>query len=213
MEQEKKNSTPLLIAVAIILVGAVGVGFGVRHVRHLRQSLKEMPRMTKGTSEIEPEPAAVVDETPPPVVESVEPEPEPEPVVEIVEVPVEEPVMEADESTVKVVEETPLEPQPQPQPQWQFGQNAALVQQFLADLNLNEEEQVRLREGIAMRMQRFQTMSEQERQEEVARMRQMGERWQAMSEPERQAVLQRMRERFEDWRRSGSAELPELSLD
>jgi len=207
MEQEKKNLTPLFIAVGIILVGAVGVGFGVRHVRHLRRSLDEMPRMTKEPLEIEPDPATLVDETPPPAIGPVEPEPVP--VVEVVETPVEEPVMEANESPAEAVVETPAEPQPQ----WQPGQNAAVVQQFFADLDLNEEEQARLREGIALRMQRIQMMSEQERQEEMARMRQMGERWQVMSEPERQAVIQRMRDRFESWRRSGSAELPELSFD
>ncbi len=209
MEREKKDSAPLFIAVAIILVGAVGVGFGVRHVRHLRQSLKEVPQTTSVLPPVEPEPVALVEE-PPSVVEPVEPEPVG--TVEFVEAPVEAPVMEADESLAKiVVEEAP--PEPQPQPQWRLGQNAALIQQFLADLNLNEEEQARLREGIALRMQRIQMMSEQDRQEEFARMRQMGERWQAMGDPERQAVIERMRDRFESWRMGGSAELPELSLD
>jgi hypothetical protein len=82
-----------------------------------------------------------------------------------------------------------------------------------ADLNLTDEEQTRLREGFRLVRERWQNMSEEQRQAEIARLREMGARWQRMSESERLEASRRVRERFEQWRRSGEVELPELTLD
>jgi hypothetical protein len=82
-----------------------------------------------------------------------------------------------------------------------------------ADLNLTEEEQARLREGFRLAMEKWRRMSEEERQAETVRWREIGARWESMSESERLEVSRRIRERFEQWRRSGQVELPQLSLD
>ncbi len=87
------------------------------------------------------------------------------------------------------------------------------MQQFWADLNLTEAEQARLRQGFGLAMEKWQNMSEEERQAETARLQAMGARWQAMSADEQREAMQRMRGRFEDWRQSGAIELPEMSLD
>jgi hypothetical protein len=82
-----------------------------------------------------------------------------------------------------------------------------------ADLNLTEEEQARMREGFRLAIERWQNMSPQEREDETARLREMGERWENMSDEERQETSERMRDRFEEWRQSGDVELPQLTLD
>ncbi|MBW8039307.1 MAG: hypothetical protein FVQ85_04840 [Planctomycetes bacterium] len=82
-----------------------------------------------------------------------------------------------------------------------------------ANLDLTEEEQARLREGFMLAMQRWQNMSPEEREEETARLRAIGERWENMTEEERQEASERMRDRFDEWRQSGDIELPELRLD
>ncbi len=98
------------------------------------------------------------------------------------------------------------------------GQPARSAQDFSwrqiwADLNLTPEEQARLRQGFGLAVQKWQSMSEEERQAETARMQAMRARWEGMSEDERRETMQRMRGRFEEWRQSGGIELPELSLD
>ncbi len=86
-------------------------------------------------------------------------------------------------------------------------------QQIWGNLNLTEEEQIRLRNGFQKVMGRWMTMTEEERLAERARLQEMGQRFQAMSEEEKTAASQRMKDRFDQWRQSGSEDLPELSLD
>jgi uncharacterized membrane protein len=87
------------------------------------------------------------------------------------------------------------------------------MRQMWADLNLTPEEQARLRQGFGLAMQKWQSMSEEERQVETARLQAMRARWEAMSDDEQRETMGRMRGRFEEWRQSGGIELPELSLD
>jgi hypothetical protein len=89
-------------------------------------------------------------------------------------------------------------------PQWQ---------NIWANLNLTEEEQMRLRNGFQKVMGRMMTMTEEQRQAERLRFEEMGRRFQAMSDEEKNAASQRMKDRFDQWRQSGSEDLPELSLD
>jgi hypothetical protein len=89
-------------------------------------------------------------------------------------------------------------------PQWQ---------QIWANLNLTEEEQMRLRNGFQKVMARMMSMTEEQRQAERARFEEMGRRFQAMSDEEKNAASQRMKDRFDQWQQSGSEDLPELSLD
>ncbi len=85
--------------------------------------------------------------------------------------------------------------------------------QIWADLNLTQEEQARLRQGFGLAMQKWQSMSEEERQAETARLQAMRARWEGMSADEQRETMGRMRGRFEEWRQNGGIELPELSLD
>lgn len=197
---KNKNTTVMLIWAAVVLVAATGLGYGIRQIRWSRAIRKNL---SESNSEMQ-----VVDGEP--EVETA-PEPEPEPEVETVEadeIIVEEPVWEEPEEEPEP--EVAAEPQRQP---WQMGQNAGLIQKFFADLNLNEEEQARLREGFELMRRQFEAMSDEERWAQFAQMAEMGQRWQNMSDQEREAVGQRMRERYEVWRHSDSIELPQFTLD
>ncbi len=195
---KNKNTTVTLIWAAVVLVAATGLGYGIRHVRWTLATNKNL-------SESKPE-VQVVESEP-----EVEPEPEPEPEVEVVEAEetfVEEPVWEEPEDEPEP--EVASEPQSQP---WQMGQSSNPVQKFFADLNLNEEEQARLREGFELMRRQFESLSPEERWAQVAQMAEMGRRWEAMSDQEHEGVGERMRERYEVWRRSDSVEIPQLTLD
>ncbi len=87
------------------------------------------------------------------------------------------------------------------------------MRKMWADLNLTPEERARLAQGFGLAMQKWQNMSEEERQTETARLQAMRARWEGMSPDEQQETMQRMMGRFDEWRQSGSIELPELSLD
>ncbi len=200
MKTKNKNTTTTAIWIAVVLVAATGLGYGIRQIRWSRAMRKNLP-------ESKPQ-AQVVDSEP--EVEIV-PEPEPEPEIEVVEADttvVEEPVWEEPEDEPQP--EVAAEPQRQP---WRMGQNSGAVQQFFADLNLNEEEQARLREGFAVMRRRFENMSVEDRMVEFAQMAEIGRRWQNMSDQEREEVGERMRDRYEVWRYSDSVEPPQLTLD
>jgi hypothetical protein len=62
-------------------------------------------------------------------------------------------------------------------------------------------------------MERFWSLSEEQRQAEMARFQDMRIQWENMSDEEREAAMGRMRDRFEDWRASGEVELPPMTLD
>ena len=81
------------------------------------------------------------------------------------------------------------------------------------DLNLTDEEKVRLQQGVMLLIQKWQSMPPEEQQAERTRMLGMRDRFMAMSEEEKLEVSQRLRGRFEEWRMSGRIELPELTLD
>jgi hypothetical protein len=118
------------------------------------------------------------------------------------------------EPEVEVVQEPEPEVAAEPQRQpWQMGPNSGAVLQFFANLNLNEEEQARLREGFALMRRQFENMSAEDRMAEFAQMAETGERWRNMSDQEREVVTERMRERYEQWRHSDSVEIPRLTLD
>jgi hypothetical protein len=179
-----------------VLVGATGLGYGIRQIRW---SLA----VRRNLAESEPDMQVVESET-------VE-EPEPEPEVEAVEgetTDIEEPVWEEPEEEPEP--EVAAEPQRLP---WQMGQNSGEIQKFFASLNLNEEEQARLRKGFALMRRQFENMSDEERAAEFIRMAEIGQRWQNMSDLEREGVTQRMRDRYEVWRHSDSVEIPRLTLD
>ena len=187
-----------------MLAAAAGLGYGIRRVRWslaTERGLSE-PVLETQVADAEPEVESLPEQ---------KPDREFEPEVEIVdddEIIVEEPLWTEpeDELQPEVASEPPRRP-------WQFGQNFGLIQKFFEDLNLNEEERARLREGFELMRRQFEQMSNEERWDQFAQMAEMGERWNNMSDQERQAVTQRMRERYEVWRHSDSIELPQLTLD
>ena len=63
-------------------------------------------------------------------------------------------------------------------------------------LQSDSEEMARLREGFRLAMERWQNMSEDEKQAEMASWQGMRGRWEAMSDEERQAAMERGRQRF-----------------
>ena len=64
--------------------------------------------------------------------------------------------------------------------------------------DMSEEQRERFRDGMRERKERWENMSEEERQEYLARMRERRERWRNMSEEEREEFRARRRERRED---------------
>lgn len=200
-----------MLMAAILLVGAVGLGIGVRHIMKVRASLNEQPKPVAQSPQKEP--VRIQEEAEPPRPAS----PVPEAVPQVVEQPVE---------GIDPAEQLapPMGPGPVMQPftdqppmggagQMDWGGTSEIWQRAFSDLQMTPEEQERFQQGMGIAMQRFWGMSESERQEETERMRQMGDRWQAMSEPEREAAIGRIRQRFEDWRNSDAIELPPPSLD
>jgi hypothetical protein len=93
------------------------------------------------------------------------------------------------------------------------GESMPRWQSIWADFNLTPEEEARLREGFGLAIGRFMAMSPEDQAAERARFENMRIRWEGMGDEEREETSQRLRDRAEDWRRSGSVELPELSLD
>jgi len=193
---KNKNTTTAAIWIALVLVSAAGLGYGIRRIRWSLATRKNLPESKPQAQVIESEPEAEIVQ-----------EPEPEPEVEVVEIDTavtEEPVWEEpeDQSQPEVV----VEPEPE---QWRMGRNSGAIQQGFgdwrnawADLNMTQEEQARLREGWRLAVERWQNMPDDERQEQIERMRADWGRWQYMSG-----------ERFQQWRESGQIELPEMSLD
>ena len=196
MKTKNTNTTTTVIWIALVLASAAGLGYGIKQIRWTLAIRKNLSEPKPEVQVVESEPEA----------ESV-----PEPEVEVVEVDttfVEEPVWA--ESEDEPLPEIAAEPQRQP---WRMGQNFGAVQQFFDDLNLNEEEQARLREGFALMRRQLENMSNEDRMAEFAQMAEMGQRWQNMSDQDREGVTQRMRERYEVWRYSDSVEIPRLTLD
>lgn len=197
---KKNNPVITIIWIAVILIGAAGIGYSIRQIRWELATTKNLSKPESKVIEREPQ-----------VETEQKPEPESKVEVEVVDaepVIVEEPVQEEP----KVEPEPKVIAGPQRQP-WYPGQNWGAVQQFFADLNLNKEEQDRLRQGFALMRQRFESMSPEDQQAEMMRMAEMGQRWNNMSDQEREAVTQRMRERYEEWRHSDSIEIPQLTFD
>lgn len=203
MKAQKVNAITV-IWIAVVLAAAAGLGYGIRQIRYtlaIRKNLAELKRLAQPV-EKEPE-----------VETARHPEPEPAPQVKMAESQtpvVKEPVWEEPEQAPQPEPEVAETPQRQP---WRLGQNFGAVQQFFADLNLNEAEQARLREGFALMRRRFESMSEQDRQAETARMAEIGQQWSNMTDQQRAEVTQRMRQRYEQWRNSDSLEIPQLTLE
>ncbi len=201
IEKEKANRAVWSAGAVVVLVAALGLGFGIRKIRTWRaETNHRVPAKTQTK----------------PAAEKIEVEP----VVEAAEVVEEEVVVaeaepnEAVEAEAAEQEESNEEPAAEStQTGFQMPQGGERWRQIWADLNLTPEEMARLREGFALAMEKWRNMSEEERQSEMARFRDMREQWEGMSDEEREETMGRMRDRFEDWRESGAVELPELTLD
>lgn len=203
MEDKKANSLLWPVVAVVVLVAALGLGMGIRKIRLWRAEpeTKEQVKVEaeKGDAEI---PAESI------VVNAAEGE----------RVEVSEPAEEVQAEAEEVVEEEEdssdvSESQASGRGRTMMAGGMGNWQQMWGDLNLTPEETARIREGFRLAMERWQNMSEEERQVQMARFRGMREQWESMSDEERQETMQRMRGRFEDWRASGDVELPEMTLD
>ncbi len=200
----------IFVGMSMIVIVAVGIGFGLRHRPPNQPAENLQPQTVVETPAPENKPADLTDED-----------------REFLR-QLDEEISQAKEQEAALAAQPTPAPEPvQPiQPAAQFprlnlgnmfrnqsSENMPQWRKTWNDLNLTPDEEERLRRGFGLIMQRWQSMSPEERQTETQRLQSMGQRWQTMSEEERNAVSQRMRDRFEDWRDSGTDELPELSLD
>ena len=209
----KKTQMSSLVNVITVLLVVGAVAWGVVKIRsQWTQAKPDTEQVDEGESEgataAGPEDkagSAVVEEKRPGAenVEEAEAEVEAE---KEADAPVQD---QTDEPEQEEGETAAVEPVGQPERTAQ----AFNMRQMWADLNLTPEEQARLRQGFGLAMQKWQSMSEEERQVETARLQAMRARWEVMSPDEQREAMGRMRGRFDEWRQSGGIELPELSLD
>jgi hypothetical protein len=201
MEKKKANRAVWSAGAIVVLVAALGLGLGIRKIRQWRAE-SEAQQLVK--------PAAKQDESKAkmgaaPLVEAAEEE-------HVASAGLAEQTQaDAAETAAKDVNATAKTDSVQER--LAMGGGPMNWRQMWADLNLTEEETARLRAGFQLARERWQNMSEDERQAEIGRLNGMRIRWDNMSEEERSQAMQRGRERFEDWRRSGQVELPEITLD
>jgi predicted Fe-S protein YdhL (DUF1289 family) len=201
MEKKKASRAVWSVGAIVVLVAALGLGLGIRKIRMWRaESLPKedvKPAAKQGESKTKLEAA--------PLVEAVEEE-------HVASAGLAGQVQaEAAETAGADVNEAAKTDSVQERSSMAGG--PINWRQMWADLNLTPEEMARLREGWRLAMERWQNMSEDERQAEIGRLRGMRIRWESMSDEERQQAIDRGRGRFEEWRRSGQVELPEITLD
>jgi len=204
IEKEKASWAVWSAGAIVVLVAALGLGFGIRKIRAWRAEANH-----RASAQTQTKPATTKKVEVKPVkelAEGVEEE------AVVATAGPNEPVETEAEQAAKEDSDGVLEPAAT-QERGMMGQGFGRWQQMWADLNLTPEEQARLREGFALAMERWRNMSEEDRQAEMARFRGMREQWESMSDEEREGTMQRMRDRFKDWRASGAVELPEMTLD
>jgi len=201
MKNEKASRAAWSAGAVVILVVAVGLGIGIRKIREWRAEGEVQepakPTAKQGESKTKQEAARLV--------ELVEDEHAASAgLAEQVQADAAKTVGEDVNGTAKTesVQEKPS-----------MAGGPINWRQMWADLNLTQEEIARLREGWRLAVERWQNMSEEERQGEIGRLNGMRIRWDNMSEEERNQAMERGRQRFEEWRRSGQVELPEITLD
>ena len=201
MEKKKASRAAWSAGAIVVLVAALGLGLGIRKIRTWRAEsrAKEDSKLAakQGESKAKMEEAALVEAVEEEHVASAG-------LAEQVQADAAKTIGEDVNGTAKTesVQERPP-----------MGGGPMNWRQMWADLNLTPEEMARLREGWRLAMEKWQNMSEDERQSEIGRLNGMRIRWDNMSEEERSQAMERGRQRFEEWRRSGQVELPELTLD
>jgi hypothetical protein len=201
MKNEKASRAAWSAGAVVILVAALGLGLGIRKIRTWRAEsrAKEDSKLAAKQDESKTKLEAV------PMVEAVEEE-------HVASAGLAEQVQaDAAETAGEDANEAAKTEAVQERPAMAGG--PMNWRQMWADLNLTPEEMARLREGWRLAMEKWQNMSEDERQAEIGRLRGMRARWDNMSEEERNQAMERGRQRFEEWRRSGQVELPEITLD
>jgi hypothetical protein len=201
MEKKKASRAVWSAGAIVILVAALGLGLGIRKIRTWRAEsrTKEDVKLAAKQGESKTKLEAV------PLVEAVEEQ-------HVASAGLAGQVQaEAAETAGEDVNGTAKTESVQEKPSMAGG--PINWRQMWADLNLTQEEIARLREGWRLAVERWQNMSEEERQGEIGRLNGMRIRWDNMSEEERNQAMERGRQRFEEWRRSGQVELPEITLD
>jgi outer membrane biosynthesis protein TonB len=201
MEKKKTNLVVWSAGSIVVLVAAFGLGMVIRQIREWRAEVEQQqpdkPALKQSESKLQQEAEPLVEVIQEPTVESAE--------------PAEQMQHKPEKTAPKDSNEAPKSEPVQERPSMAGGMGNWW--QMWADLNLTEEEMARLREGFRLARERWQNMSEEQRQAEMDRLSAMRERWENMSDEERQAAMERGRQRFEEWRRSDRVELPEMNLD
>jgi len=201
MEKKKASRAVWSAGAVVILVAALGLGLGIRKIRTWRAESRpeddNKPAAKQGESKTKLEAA--------PLVEAVQEE-------HVASVGLAEQV-QADAAKTAGEDVNEAAKTESMQARSSMAGGPINWRQMWADLNLTPEEMARLREGWRLAMEKWQNMSEEERQAEIGRLNGMRIRWESMSDEERSQAMERGRQRFEEWRRSGQVELPEITLD
>jgi hypothetical protein len=168
IRMNKSNSARTAIWIALVLASATALGYGIRHVRWLLAISKSVPESKLQVQAVERDREI---ETP------LEPERELEvAVVENNPISSKEPVR--DDPKDESQPEAKAEPEPELGP-WPMGRESCVpIQQGLGDwrnswtdLDLTQEEQARLREGWRLAAERWQNMSQEQRQAQIVKWR------------------------------------------
>lgn len=207
----KKIKPELMIIVWIlVLVGAYGIGSGIRYLRLISTQRTPQTNVTQAEQQTN-----LDMNTPAPKA------PETQYVIE------QEPVEEPNEQPTEIAED-PWKVEPETQrPQeviqneqdfrnQQFGGNMqwGFEQQWFDWANtLTEEQRARLQRGTMLMWQRWQNLSDVDAQAEQARMMEMMFRWQNMNDAQRQQAMQRIQQQLLQWLQTDQEEFPEFSLD
>lgn len=205
MEQEKANNAVWSVGAIVVLAAALALGIGVKKLRQWRAESGTSGQAVPKTVRVEKAPASSGPTAFKAGGEQFSAE------VEVNETADNE-ANQADETAVVDAGETAEREQPERNgPAGGGGQMD--WRRMWEDLNLTPEETARLRDGMRLAMEKWQNMSEDERQAEIGRLQGLRMQWENMSDEERQAAMERGRERFEQWRASGDVELPPITLD
>jgi len=109
-----------------------------------------------------------------------------------------EPAIEAAEAKVEAAEAEETMPWWSPPGLSTEGSEERMARMRERWEDMSEEEREMFRVGMRERKERWENLSEEERQEFLARMRERRERWESMSEEEREEYRARRRERREE---------------
>jgi hypothetical protein len=213
MEDSKmKKTKPELIIIAwiVVLVGAYGIGSGIRYLRFMSAQTTPQTKIANAEQQINLDvnkPAPNVPETEYVVVQEPVEEPNEQPIDTAEEQWQVEPENQRAQNVIQNEQDFQNQ-QLGGNMQWEFNQ-----QWFDWANTLTDEQRARLQRGSMLMWQRWQNLSDQDAQAEQARMMEMMMRWQNMNDTQRQQAMQRIQQQLLQWLQTDQEEFPEFSLD